>query len=429
MRERFILFLTEDEIILHKDSSKKVYSFSDNLEKIQAELKKRVSLSPKTPLCLFIDRNHQDVRDEQLPPLMLWDRLRLLSHKKEGWTSQEKFHGYQFFKQDGKSFLQWINITQNDSLISWISWIKSLSNPLHGVFFVSLEAEKFLKKHFPSSHHYQMLIYKISSHKIRYVIFKGRRLLLLRPWSGEEDLRTSLHFLSRLYPDIHEKLHVLNLLNEIPISFPDAITLPDPQAFIDFLISQKRASCALNIDSSSQNQWVIRGIQFVCYSFLALASFSVYQSLHYQKETRALLSKTEVLKGRIQHKKALLKNKDVIQLRVALDHYYHLNSQMRDPFKVLETLSLALKKNHLRLENLIWNYGQTIEVEIGFFMQNHNESTLSNQFYTLLSSLSTLFPNSHIQIMEAPFKSGSHETYKYPLDLSLPMARIRIVQP
>jgi hypothetical protein len=429
MQERFSLFITDDEIILHHESTQKIYSYTEGIEHIQTELTNIFSLRSKIPLRLLIDRNHQDVREEPLPALWPWDRLRLLSHKKEDWTSQGKFHGYHFFKQDRKSFLQWINITQTDPLILWLSWAQSLSNPLSGVFFISLEAGRFLKKHFPSSPNYHMLIYKVASRKIRYVIFKDKRLLLFRPFQEEEDLRTSLHFLSRLYPDIHEKLQILNLLNDVSLTFPHVTTLSDPRAFVDFLVFQDKKILSLNLKSSSPNQWIGKGISLIFISSLILTCLAIYQGITYKTKSQALLLTLDTLKDQTQNRKSLLKNKDVAFLQSALEHYDYLQSQIKDPLKTFEKLSSVLGKYQLQLQSLIWNNERTLTIEIIFFMQKAKNSSISKQFNALLSSLNEIFPHSHIQVIEAPFKSGSQETYTYPPDLALPMAHLRIIQP
>jgi hypothetical protein len=425
MNEKLILLLTDDEIILYKGLTTHTYRLAEGIDPLQDRLKNLISLTPKIPLCLMIDRNQQDMREEQLPPLMPWDRLRLLSHKQEEWTTQGKFHGYRFFKQGGQSFLQWVNITQNDPLMPWLLWIKSLENPLEGVFFVSLEAGRFLKKHFPSSPHYHLLIYKIS-HKMRYVLFKDRRLLLCRPFSGEEDIRSSLHFLSRLYPDIYEKLHILSLVEKISLTFPHVMTLADPHAFMDFLISQKRGTLSLNVTFSSQDLWIRRGIGFVLMGSLVLTGLSVYQGLQDTQETETLLSKIEVLKGQIRNRKVLLNNKNIPQLRSALDHYNHLKPQIRSPLKSLERLGLALEKHHLRLQSLLWEEAPSVSLEISFMMQNREQDVLDDHFKAVLSALGKGFPNSHIRVIEGPFKSGSHETFEYPPGLAAPTAHVRI---
>lgn len=429
MREKFFLFLTDEEMILYKESSKKIYSFKENIESVQTKLKDLFSLTPKTPLCLLIDRSHQDIREEQLPHLLLWDRLNLLSHKRETWTSQGGFYGYHFLKQDGKSYLQWVNISQKDSLIVWISWIKSLSNPLCSVVFIPLEAGNFLKKYLSLSHNYQMLIYKISSHKTRYVIFKGKRLLLFRLFQGEENLKASLHFLSRIYTDIHEKLQILSLVTDITLTLPNVTILSDPEAFTNFLTSQEKPSLFLNINPSSQNIWIRKGGRAIFIISLFLIGMTIYQGMHYKRETHSILSAIKTLKHQIQERKVLLNNKNILRMRSALKHYNRIKPQIRNPLKTLEQLSTALDKHHLHLESLTWNNGENVDIEIKFIIKENKDNTFSDQFNVLLSSFAEAFPNSQVHVIEGPFKSSPHETYKYPSDHFLPLTHIRIVLP
>lgn len=429
MKRNIFLIISDEEIALFERTVEKRYPFKEGTEHIQATLKKDLSLIPKTSLSVLIDRTHQDIREEQLPPLLPWDRWRFLIHKREEWASQGKVPGYRFFKQDKKTFFQWVTLSSNDALMPWLSWLQSLSHPLGGVFFASLEAGRFLHKHFPPSEQYHMLIYKLSPQKIRYVIFKGKRLLLFRPWSGEEDLRTSLHFLHRAHPDIHEKLQILNLIPSLSLSFPHVVTLSEPRAFIDFLITQKGSSLSLNICPSGPSQWAKRGTSLMLTSFLFLTGFSIYQTVHYKRQTQSLLPQISILERQIQEDKRLLKNKDVALLRAALARYDHLTSRITDPFVHLENLAPLLHKHHLHLETLSWSNEQGTSLELGFSMKNDHEPLLSHQFNALLSSVHQTFPQSHIHILEGPFKSGSHETYKHPSDMPIPIATIRVVFP
>lgn len=426
MHKKLTLLITDKEVILYNGLSQGGSALTWGIEHVPLELKNLISLDPKASLRLLIDRNHQDVHEEQLPPLMFWDRLRLLAYKKEEWISQGKFYGYHFFKQEGQSYLQWVNISQNDFLIPWLSWIKSLPNPFEGVFFAFVEGGQFLKKNFPSSRSYHLLLYEIN-HRMRYVIFKNKRFLLYRPFSGEEDLRTSLHFLSRLYPDIHENLQVLSLIKDVSLSFPQMKPLPDPHDFVNFLITQKGSPLSLHIMSSSQNPWIRRGAELIFVCLIIVSGFNIFQITFYKKEKYNALSEINKLKIKIQNKKEFLINKDIMFLRSALNHYRHIHSQIRSPFETLEKLALLIEKHGLRLQRLIWQHNQVTSVEISFLMKNYQQDALSEQFTNFLTSLRKTFPLSEIQVIEAPLRSGSHETYDYPPVLSPPRVHLRIV--
>jgi hypothetical protein len=129
--------------------------------------------------------------------------------------------------------MRWIHLPQHDPGVSWISFVKARSGD---VFFVALEGERFFKKQFPSSKGYHMLLYSSPSQKIRHMIFKGKRLLLTRASEREEDIKSSLHFLSRTHADIHETLEVLKC---------------DYRDLISFIVSQKKASIPLSYVMSS----------------------------------------------------------------------------------------------------------------------------------------------------------------------------------
>ena len=274
-----------------------------------------------------------------------------------------------------------------------------------------------------------MLIYKISPNKTRHVIFKDKRLLLCRPLSGEEDLRMSLHFLSRTHSDIHEKLQILSLMDPSPLAVAQETIVSNPHEFIHFLAFQKKPSLSLNITSASQNRWIKKGILLFFSSSFCWGSFMTYQALNYKKESDALLSKINPLNIQIQTYKAIIKNKNIGHLRSILNHYNHIKSQIKDPLKNFESLFTVLNKHHLRLQTLRWNAEKEVSIEIDFIMQNHKGGALSDQITSLLSSLAIVFPNCQIQILEGPFKSSTHETFRYPSDHPLPRVHLRIILP
>ena len=427
MKEKFLLILMDEEIILYKGLNKKVYLFKEDTEKIQAELENFISQSPKIPLYLFIDRNHQDLREDTLPPLWIWDQVRLIYHKKQLCSAQEALYGYHFFKQDKKNYLQWVNVSKNDPLIDWLSWIKSVPNPFLGVHFVSLEAGCFIKTSLPSLHDYTMLIYSLSSSKTRHVIFKGKRLLLSRPFSGEDDLKSSLHFLSRTYPEIHEKIQVLNSHHNISLKLAKGIRLVSPDSFIHFLTVQKPTTLSLKIDTSAHNLWLKRSALFTFFLSFFVTVLLIYEGIDHQTAAQDEESKIILLKTQLQDRRVLLNNKDIEKQRSALAHYQHLQAQQKDPFLILKKLYPLLEHHHIVLENFIWEDRQAFEILFSF--PNYKANHISNLFNALLISFHQAFPKSHVQVLEGPFKSSSHETYKYPVELSQPIAHIRLELP
>lgn len=366
----------------------------EGLDQLQA------ALNPKTPLCVLIDR--QDIREEQLPQLMPWDRWRLLAHKKEG------LYGYRIFKQEGKSFLQWASIPEHDPLFPLLT-----SHPRIRALFVPLEAGQFLKA-YPSK--YNILIYQIGSHKPRYVVFKDKRLLLARSFVGEEDLKTSLHFLNRHHPDIYEGLQVVNLVEGVKLSFPRVITVPD--TFLDFLTSRKNGTLSIG---PKNRQWMRKMLGLCTVSCFMLAGGLVYQGLQEKNETNRITLKINEIRREI----LAIKPGNITALRSAIAHHDHLKSQTRTPFSSLEKLADLLSKHPLKLQQLIWNHEKDLSLEISFLIKGES---LSDTFNAVLLSLGEAFPKSRVQVLEAPFKSGVHETYEYPLSDPHPMGRIRMVE-
>jgi len=321
MRKKFLLYITDEDITLYKETSEKPYALKGNFEDVQPKLKTILSSYPKAPLWLVIDRNHQDIREEKLPPLFVWDRIRLLFHKKAEWAAHGGYAGFQFLKEEGKTYLRWAHIPPSDSLTPWLLWAQSLPNPFGGVSFVPLEAKNFIKKHLPAGNHYQMLLYNLPSQKMRYVVFKGSRLLLSRFSRTEENLKSSLHFLSRTYPDIHEELRILSLVKESFTTFPHITALHNPQALIDFLVSQKRPSFVIQSNTSSKNLWLRRGAGTILISVLILAGVESYQGFKFKNNALNILPEIASLHVQTKRLNLFLQDKNVPPMRTAVEHY------------------------------------------------------------------------------------------------------------
>ena len=429
MHQKFLLYITDEEISLYHGASEKLIAFKGNFKDAQHELKKFFSQDHKSPICLLVDRSHQDIREEKIPPLFLWDRISLLFHKKAEWAAQGGYAGFQFLKEKGETYLRWIHIPQNDSLAPWLLWTQTLFNPYGGIFFVPLEAGNFLKKHLPLSNEYKMLVYNLPTQQERHVIFKGRRLLLSRLSQGKEDIKTCLHFLSRGHPDIHEKLHVLSLVKESLLPPHQITTLPGSQSFINFLASQKKPSLLIRPNTFSAYVWLRKGVGIAFIIILILNGINVYQGLNFKKVSLGFLSEIEILKVQTHELEFLLRDKNVITFRRGLEHYNQLKSHRTNPLKTFEQLSILLEKQNVRLENFKWHQGQELEIVMTFLMKDKIGSPLAVQFEAFLASCSEVFPKSQVQVLSAPFNSSVHESFKNPSDKSLPMAQVRIIFP
>lgn len=423
MREKVLIILMDEEIILYKGLSKKTYSVKDNIKDIQGELQKFMAISPQVPFCLLLDRNHQELREESLPPLWLWDQLRLLYHKKQHWKSQGELYGYRFFKQDNHHYLQWVAISKSDPLRDWISWSQSVPNPFLGVYFVPFEAGVFIQKHSSFQNGYGMLIYALSTTKIHHTIFKGRRLLFSRSFSGEEDLKSSLHFLSRTYPDIHEKIQVFNLSPKISLQTSKSITTLHPNHFLHFLTTQKPTTLFLNISTSIQSLWLKRMALMTFLLSLPLTGRDIYIGMEHQLSRQEEESKIAFFQSRL----CLINKKDTEKKKSALTHYQYIQSQQESPFPILTKLSPLIEQHHVKLKKLIWEDGKSLELIFAFPTQDGKH--LFKLFKILLASLQHAFPQGHIEVLEAPWGSSVKETYKYPPVLPLPIAHLRLALP
>lgn len=429
MEEKFILYVTDETITLYKGASKKLCDCPLPSKNIRHKLNDFLTSSPQTPLCLFIDRAHQDIQEEKLPPLLPWDRLRLLSYKKAKWLSQGGYIGYCYIKQEKTTYLRWIHVPENDPITDWLSWVWSLPNPKGGVFFVPLEAGGFIKKHFPLSKPYQLLVYPLSSSKVRHVIFKGNRLLLSRVSPIAEDLMTSLHFLSRTYPDIHEKVHIISLLKNTHLTLSHVKFLPDSQAFLKYLVSKTRPSLPLKPNIASGMIWLRRGAGALILCGFALSATFIYQGFYFKNKSIELFPRINKSKIQIKNIKSRLEGQDIPSLRAGLENYQFLKSRTADPLIIFKKLSLWLNQNGIHLQSFTWRQEKNVEMVLTFLMEQDHSEALITQFEGFLESSSTFFPKSKIHVIEAPFHSSAHEIFKDSLKESPPIAQVRVVLP
>lgn len=427
MKEKFFLHLTDSQATLYKGADEKIYSLQNNFEQARAELRAIFLRFPKIPLRLLIDLNHQDIREEKLPPLFPWDRVRFFSYKKAELYELGGYVGFAFFTQEKESYFRWIHIAPNNSLSPWLSWLTSLANPAQEIFFVPLEAGNFLKSNLPFSKGYQMLVYPISSYENRHVIFKGNRLLLSRLSQKEEDLKTSLHFVSRTHQDIHEKIQVLSFVKESLLTFPKAKVLPNPQTLLSFIASQKHPTFTLKRQFSSKFIWLRISIGIVFMGLLIFLGLHLYQGFYFKNKTVEVIKTIDFLQTKAHHLRILLENEDVSTIKAALTQYHHLKSFTINPLKIVDQLVTLLNRHKIRLHQLKWYAEAKPELIIGFWMNNKRGSALAAQFESFLTSCQEIFPRSHIHVLKAPFNSSSHEIFKNHADQVLPIVQIKIV--
>ncbi len=428
MQEKYLLYLTEDGGALYKEPSQKLFDFEGKFEAQHIRVQDLLVRTPHIPLRLLIDNRHQEIREEKLPSLYFWDRLSFLFHKRREWSNEGGFSGAHFLKENKNMYLRYVHIPSSSPLMTWILWTQALPNPFHGVFFVPLEAGQFLKRHLSSAQDYQMLIYPGHLSEKRYVIFKKSRLLLFRVSQGDEDLRPSLHFLSRTYPDIHEKLHILSLIKETPGPLGLDSTRVTFEEFLHFLSSIKRPSLALNL--KPQNILWIRRVGCVgLLGIFLLVGVHVYQGVKDKNRALSFLLETKRLKDQERHLLSQNLKKDVHSLRRALDNYAYIKTQTISPLKTIGQLFRLVENREIRLLSLKWHHEKKLEILISFYMKEMIPKRLAERFEEFLMSCGKVFPKGKITVMEAPFNSSSHEIFKYPTDATLPKATIKIVLP
>ncbi|MBS0272408.1 MAG: hypothetical protein JSR85_07170 [Proteobacteria bacterium] len=426
MKEKFLLYLTDKHALLYRGVDEKLGLLKSDFDTSHQEILKALIQSPTTPISLLVDRGHQDIQEEKVPVLLPWDRFRFLSHKKAQWTMDGGLAGFQFLKQEKERFFRWIHLSQDDPLNTWVAWIKSLSNPFGGIFFVPLEIGKFLRYHFPSTKKFQMFLYPVSFQENRHAIFKGDRLLLSRALQGEEDLRTSLHYLSRSFPDIHEDLHVISLLTKKSKFLSKATTLSEFGNFIRFLAEQRTPAILLRSNISQRVLWLRISVGVFLLIVLSLTVIRVYQGINYKNRSSAFLYTLNEMKIRSRDLKHLLKDVDVKSFQRALEQYNYLKSLQMNPLETLDKLSSLIKKHHLYLESIRWIYEKKPEIILSFFMNHEPVSGLSMQIDLFISSCEELFPDSHVFVLEAPYNSGPQQVFNRLSLQSLPRAQVRI---
>ncbi|MBY0501809.1 MAG: hypothetical protein K2P93_07395 [Alphaproteobacteria bacterium] len=424
MNEKLILYLTDTEIFLFKKGEQHTFILKENVSEIQDILKNILSSFPKTSLYFLVDLNRLNIQEEKLPPLFFWDRYFFLRHKRAEYSPEKGYAGFQFFKDKKETYFRWVHFPEQDHLSAWISWVTSFKNTLKGVFFVPIEAGGFLDKSLPSLKTYKMLIYPISSEKKRYVIFKGKRLLLSRPFQGEDDFTSSFHFLSRTYPDIHENLSVLNLEEEPSSVLPIATALSHMHVFLHYMVSLKYPSFSIRL--SSATAWMRFSIFLVFFCTLGIGGTNIYQGFHFRYKSIDLFSQVKILKSFIQKHKIFLKNRDLIALRRAKDHYTFLKSHIKNPIELIEKISCLIKRNAIHLTEIKWQRRNQVELFLTFKMNDSSHTIIASQLDQLLNSSTEIFSGSQLSVIKAPFNSAFHETFKNPSESLFPIAAVKI---
>lgn len=374
------IYLTDDVATVYEDNGTCLFSGSWENALSHLDTFKQISL--------LIDLTYLDIKEDKLPSLFIWDRIRLLHHKRAELREKGDFFGTQIIKEGNESYLRYAQIPREDSLASFI--IKARNR----VFLVPLEANRFLKETDP----YKILIYPLPNGKVRHVVFQGQRMLLSRLAHREEDLNTSLQYLSRTHPDIFEMFHVKHL--------------EDIKPFLQFIASQGRPILRL---SQIRKEWNKIGSALVALISLSWMLFEIYQGLSFKNKELNIVLTIDSLR------EALKQDKDSRSKRIALDHYLYLQSIKPNFLNTVEALFLILEKHKIRLIDFDWARKQ-FDFTLTFLTHNN----LQDQLDSFLKTLKTTFPKSQIQVREAPYHSSPHEVFKGVTD-EPPLSHIRVV--
>lgn len=427
MSEKYLLYLTDTKITLHKGLSETVCSLEGKFEELHPQIKAYLLQTPKASIRLLVDRTYQDIREEMMPPLFIWDRLKFLHYKKEELSTQGSFFASRFFKQDGATYLRYIHISPKDALFPWLVWSRTLPLSFDGVFFVTLELKGLLRQYFPLKKEYQMVIYKQPENGTSHVIFKGERLLLSRLSQKKEDLKTSLHYLSRTYTDIYEKLQVLSFVKDLPFK-PSLIKISEnPEDLLAFLSSLKSPSLPVNLITKRSLAKKIAGLVLIF--LLGIAGANFYLGIVSRNKALALLPEIQSLQAHFHQLASTLDHNYITRWHTPLDHYHFFQKKNLNPLKAVNLLFPLLNKHKIRLISLSWNHEIKLQIRISFFMKSKRRSQLFFDLEAFLRSCQEMFPNAKIHVLESPFESSSHELFYEPCENSLPKATVNIEIP
>lgn len=429
MTIKFLLLLTDNKAILYNQAYENILTSEGKFEEIKEHLTHVLKNFPKTSFHLLIDVKTNFIHEDKLPPLYLWDLARLIRHKKKEGKSSNSFFGYSLLRQDKTSYLRWIHIPQSDPLYSWLLWFESYPKVDGNVFFVSFEIVGLLKKQPPPLSLYQMLFYSLSPQTYSYVIFEKERLLLARPFHGNDDFQAALHFLSRKFPDIHEKLQIYSVNSKTDFPNAQAIKLSEPHCLLQYFFSQKRPSLKIQRRFHLTRTWIRSSILGFMAVLSVVNGIFLYHAYDYKGKLLGVETHNKELEKHLTTLKSELGVRDIPSLRKALQAYSFLKSQTTFSIKILEKLALLLKDKPLRLESLSLKQDKGLEIILDISMKTSKTEGIIKDLDQFLLACTTIFPQGHISILEAPLNSGPHETLKSGPTPSLPLAKIRIYLP
>lgn len=429
MKMNFLLLLTDNTAIIYNQDYKNVLTCEGNFEETKEPIASFLRDFPRVSFHLLIDLKTNFIHEDRLPSLYPWDLIRYIFHKKNEGKSKNSFFASSLLKQDKISYLRWIHVPQNDTLHPWLLWFEAFPKSAGKVFFVPLEIEGLLKKQQPPLSPYQVLFYSLSPQTQSYVIFEKKRLLLVRLFHSKDDFQAALHFLSRKFPDIHEKLQIYSVNSKTDFLNSQVIKLNEPNYLLKYFFSQKKPSLKIQRRFYLSQSWIRTSIlSFI--AFLTLMNgILLYQAYDYKNKLPRVEAHSKALKLHIETLKKDLGEQNILSLQKAINAYSFLKSENSFSFKIFEKLALLLKNKPLKLDALTLKYGKGLEILLDISMKQEAVQELVKAFDHLLLSCKTIFPQGQVDVLEAPLNSGPHETFKSSLTSPLPLTKIRILLP
>lgn len=415
--------------MVYNQSYENILICEGNFEEIKEQVSNFLMGFPKISFHLLLNLKANFIHEDRLPRLYAWDLARYILHKKNEGKSQNSFFGFSFLKQDKASYLRWVHIPQNDPLYPWLLWFETFPKSGGKIFFVPFEIGGLLKKKNPSPFHYQVLFYSFSSQTEGYAIFEKKRLLLARLFYSKDDFQAALHFLSRKFPDIHEKLQIYSINSKTDFFNSQVIKLDPPNYLLQYFFSQKKPSLKIQRRFHLSRNWIRTGILSFIAVLILTNGVLLYQAYDYKNKLPGVQAHIKTLKLHIETLERDLGEQDIPFLQKAIRAYSFLKSENTFSFKILEKITLLLKNKSVKLESLNIKYEKGIQIVLYISMKQGTAQELVKDFDYLLLSCKTLFPQGQVDILEAPLNSGPHETFKSSLITPHPLAKIRILLP
>lgn len=429
MKIKFLLLLSDNKAILYNQAYENILLCEGKFEETKERISSFLRDFPKVSFHLLIDLKANFIHEDRLPHLYPWDLARYIFHKKNEGRSKNSFFASSLLKQNKISYLRWIHVPQNDPLHPWLLWFEAFPKSGGNVFFVPFEIRGLLKKQQSPLSPYQVLFYSFSPQTLSYVIFEKKRLLLARLFHSKDDFQAALHFLSRKFPDIHEKLQIYSVNSKTDFLNSPVIKLNEHDCPLQYFFSQKKPSLKIQRRFYLSQNLIRTSILTFIAALTLMNGILLYQAYDYKNKLPEVEARSKTLKLHIETLKKDLGEQDILFLQKAINAYSFLKSKNAFSFKVFENLEFLLKNKHLRLEGLSLKYENGLEIILDISMEQGTAQKILKDFDHLIRSCKTTFPQGQVDVLEAPLNSGPLETFKSSLISPLPLVKIRILLP